>query len=61
MALTREVLEARLEQLRTGLRTAQAEQEQSARVVVATDGAIQECEWALAQLDPDPLPEASDA
>lgn len=52
--LTREVLEARLEELRAGLRSAQAEQERALRVVLATDGAIQECEWAIAQLDPEP-------
>ena len=53
MALTRQVVEARLEELRAGF--AQAEQEREAAHIrmLTLDGAIQSIEWLLTQLDPE--------
>lgn len=53
MAVTREVAEARLEELRAGFAQAEQEREEAYVRMLTLDGAIQSIEWLLAQLEPE--------
>jgi len=53
MSLTRELVEARLNDLQASYASAEARREEASRLVVALDGAIQDAQWFLSQFPPE--------
>lgn len=53
MILTKEAVETRLEHLRASLNDAVVKREDAIKLVLALDGAVQDCEWFLSQFPPE--------